>query len=131
MARLLGKQTGATIVEVHGPQAGRNYFADGITTTLVAPVVHIQVFGSGSVQLEQNLSHIHVGERASNIGGQGPINTEMFADPATWAPVGVAVAETDGIQARTLTVGNPDPTFVRLIVVTPGDGWVHFEQRWD
>ena len=131
MARLSGKAAGSTVVEIHGPHAGRNYFADGVFAAAKTPTLHVEVKGTGVVRVEENPSHIHVSERASNIGGQGPINTEKFADPTTWAVIGANINEAAGAQSRTLTVGNPDPTFVRVTVVTPGDGWVHVEARWD
>ncbi len=131
MARLSGKNVGATVVEMFGPQAGRNYFADGVAATSVSPTLHVQVHGTGAVQVQENLSHVHVGERASNIGSQGPINTEKYADPTGWAPVGAVINAASGAQSRTLTIGTTDPTFVRVMVINAGGGWVHVETRWN
>ena len=144
MAKLLGKKVDDIVVEVFGPQNSRNYMADGTFSTLVTPEVAIQVFGSGSVQLQENVEHIIVGERASNIGGQGAINTETAAAPdippipvpptpavINWNPVGAVITQASGLQTRLVTVGNPDPTFLRLIVIATGDGWVHFETKWN
>ena len=135
MARLLGKQVGATVVEIHGPQAGRNYLMDGTFAVAVTPEVEIQVFGAGQVQLQENLNHISVGERASNIGGQGAINTEEAANPVLgvggWQTVGAVIDETSGAQTRTVQIGNPDSTYLRLVVTVAGDGWVHFGTKWN
>lgn len=130
MAGLLGKQVGATLVEIHGPQNGVNYFADGTASVLVTPEVEIQVFGSGTVQFEENTSHILVGERASNIGGQQAYNTEKYADPAGWTPVGAVINSSSGLVTRAVTVGNPDPTWLRLRITVAGTGWVHLATKW-
>lgn len=118
-------------MQIHGPQNGRNYFADGTYSVLVTPEVEIQVKGSGEVQLEENLSHIIVGERTTNQSNMGAINTQAEADPATWATVGAVIGQGDGLVTRAVTVGNPDQTWLRIVVTTEGRGWVYFKAKWD
>lgn len=139
MARLNGLIANNTVVEIRGPQTGRNYFTDGTHSVSITPEIEVQVHGTGVVKVQTNISHILVGERASNIGSQGAINTEKEADPTTWldlAFVGAAadpnIDAADGLQVNTgaLPIGNPDPTFIRIIVVTPGTGWVHLKTKW-
>ena len=139
MARLEGLQINDVVVEIRGPQEGRNYFADGTFSVAVTPEVEVQVFGSAVVKVQTNVNHIYVGERASNIGSQGAINTEKAADPATWVDLAFAGAAadpnidaSDGLQVNTaaLPIGNPNPTFIRIVVVTPGSGWVHLKSKW-
>lgn len=143
MARLLGKQVGATVVETFGPLAGKSFFSDGTYSAIVGPTVQIQVFGSGTVEFQQNVFHIFVGERASNIGGQGAINLDIIAAPdipaiivpptppvINWSPVGAVINQASGLQTRSVAIGGPDPTFLRMIVTVAGTGWVHFETKW-
>lgn len=131
MAKLLGLSAGNTVVEFHGPQAGRNYFADGTYSVLVAPEVEIQVFGGGSVQFEENSAHIVIGERGTNQSNMGAINTQAEADPASWSAVGGAIDQSSGLVARAVTVGNPDRTWLRVTVVSEGKGWVHIDSKWN
>lgn len=140
MARLLGKQIGATVVEVLGPREGRNRFSDGTFSVAVTPTVEVQVFGSGVVRVETNDQSIIVGERASNIGSQKAINTEEIADPGNWSPLAFAAAaadplidQDDGLVPSTgaIPIGTTGPTYIRVVVTTPGDGWVHFATKWN
>lgn len=130
MAKLLGKKVSDPVVEIFGPQQGRNHFS-----IAVAPTVEIQVFGAGEVQLQENLEHVLVGERASNIGSQGAINTEVYANPVVgaggWLAVGAVIDSGDGLVVRSPTVGTTDPTFLRLVVTVAGGGWVHMTSKWN
>lgn len=143
MSRLLGKNVGDTVVEVFGPFAGKSFFSDGTYSVIVAPTVQIQVFGSGTVEFQENVFHTFVGERASNIGGQSAINLDIIAAPdipagivppsppvINWVPVGAVINQASGLQTRSVAIGGPDPTFLRLIVTVAGTGRVHFETKW-
>ena len=126
MARLEGKNVNDVVVEMLAPLTGRNYFA------AAAPQVEIQIVGTGAVKLQENPDSILVGERASNIGSQGPINRERIPDPAGWVDVvgGAVSAGTSPISpavvARTIDQG-----YLRVVVTTAGTGEVTVITKWN
>ncbi len=125
MAKLLGKNVGDVVVEMLGPLTDRNYHA------AAAPEVEIKVVGSGAVQLQQNPDSILVGERASNIGGQGTINEERIPDPAGWANVGVPLTEASGATSQAVAPRTVDQGYLRVIVTTAGTGNVTTVTKWN
>jgi len=124
MARLLGKKVGDVVTEYLGPIVGRNYYSDGVHSVLVAPTVHIQLFGdtTWALTLEENDQFVFRGERASNYGSQAAINLEKIPDPTNWAAVGAAITGGTIVTRAPTVLGNPDPVYLRLVVTTVGTG---------
>ena len=124
MVKLADKPTGTMIVEILGPVTDRNYFSGGPTQ------VRIQVFGVGSVTLQENTDIIFKGE---NPTSSPPKHVKRHPDSATWANVGAGSTDIDassGIITATLTPGT-DLNWVRLIIgATPGDGKAVMATEW-
>jgi len=124
MARLETLKAGDTIIEMLGAQTDRNYFSGG-------PVeLHVQLFGSGSVQYQINNAFIFRGERAGSISGQVPINTEKVADPTNWTNVGAVITAASGLTVIPLSA-LVEPNFIRAIVTVAGDGYLSTATHWD
>lgn len=123
MAKLIGKAVGNTLVEFLGPIEGRNYNVAGLATANPA-TLELQVFGSGSIQVQESQTFIFKGNDGNNV-----FTTEMEADPASWANLGAAIAATDGLVTRTLT---DDLKFsaIRIIVAVAGTGRYVCQSIW-
>lgn len=125
MARLLGKIAGDVVVEFLGVHQGRNYFA-----TSHAPSIEVQLFGNGSVQAQNNPDFIFQGERNSGYSQQLPINMTKVAKPTSWVNLGAAITSASGIVTLVPPV-ETEISFIRFIVVTPGDGYFTIATHWD
>lgn len=101
---LAGRQDDDILIEIHGPQIGRNHFP---ALGAGAPEVRIQLFGADpatTVILEECTTLEMVGTNNSNAIGSAPVRggkLEFSRDPGDWAAVGAAVAVADGLVVRT------------------------------
>jgi len=140
--QLAGKPAGTILIQLLGPIDDRNYFG------AAAPVVHVQVFGTGSVRVEENDEFQIRGDNSLSIGGETdpglftggnvPVRNKMRKSPrgtafegsGAWAFVGAAIAATATPVTRVLT---PLPTFnyIQLVIAVAGTGSVAFVTDWN
>lgn len=118
MAKLSGLAAGDVITEIIGPINSRNHFDASIT-----PQVIVKVVGTGSVQVQETQTFDITGLP----GDQNPFSKQKT--PENFANVGAAINEASGQVTRTITA---DDTYsaIRLVVASPGDGYVTMETRW-
>ena len=116
--------SGTEILVQLGPVTDRNFFSGGTAQ------VRIQVFGSGSVTLQENDTIIFRGE---NPASSPPKHIKRHPDSFAWAAVGAPSTDidaTDGIVVAALTPST-DQNWIRLIVgATPGGGRVVMATEW-
>ena len=124
MAKLIGKSIGDVITEYYGPVDGRNYNTAGDATP-VAPAIDIQVFGTGSVQVQQNNTRIN-----KPNAGPNQFTYDSVGDPTTWVALGAVVNVSSGIVTVVPTV---DSVFssIRVVLVTTGEGRVIVQSIWN
>ena len=124
MVDLANRPSGSEIMAHLGPVTDRNYFSGGPTQ------VRIQVFGSGSVTLQDNATIIFRGENPSS---SPPKHIKRHPDSTAWVVVGAGSTNIDassGIVIATLTPGT-DLNWIRLIIgSTPGNGRVVMATEW-
>ena len=113
--KFLGKRAGDVLVEVLGPIPGRNYNMNGAATP-PAPSVTVQVFGAGTVQVQQTQTSVFAG----SLGSPNTHYYDSIPDDNTWADSGTPVAAASGPTDVSLTPG--DYSAYRIVVVDPGDG---------
>jgi hypothetical protein len=124
MAKLLGKIVGQSLVEFLGPITGRNYNVSGAAAP-VAPRIIIQVFGTGSVQMQQNGSSIIIGNDGGNV-----FTSDTEAAPTTWVALGGVISQASG-QVVVNPAVNPNWGAIRAIVAVVGEGRVVVETDWN
>ncbi len=125
MARIERLKVGDTVVEMLGPHTDRNYFSGH------QPELHVQMFGSGSVQYQVNQLWMFRGERSNSPSGQVPINMERVPDPAGWTTdIGGVISAGIPLIPIALTAYT-EINFIRAIVVTTGDGYLATATHWD
>jgi hypothetical protein len=129
--QLAGKPAGTILIQLLGPIDDRNYFG------AAAPVVHVQVFGTGSVRVEENDEFQIRGDNSLSIGSVPVINKmrksprgTAFEGSGAWAFIGAAIPATAAPVTRILT---PLPTFnyIQLVVAVAGTGSVAFVTDWN
>ena len=122
MAKLIGRKVGEQIVEFLGPINERNYNTnEGVA---VPPSITVQVFGAGSVQLQQTQTPIIKGNAGLNA-----FTFDRIADPTTWANLGAPVTDAGGPVTVVPTVDNVFCA-IRAIVVTVGNGKSLIQAEW-
>jgi hypothetical protein len=124
MAKLIGRTVGDVITEYYGPVDGRNYNMSGDATP-VAPTIDIQVFGTGSVQLQQTNTRVY-----RPNAGPNTFTVDRVGDDATWVNLGGVVDVSSGIVTVTPTVGNIFSS-IRVVLVTIGNGNAIIQSIWN
>ena len=128
MARLERLVAGDKVFEILGPHTDRNYFSSHL------PELHVQMFGTGTVQYQINEEYMFRGERAANLSGQVPINHEQIPDPGladvNWVNVGAPITAASGLTVIVLAAF-PEINFIRAIVTVKGDGYLTTATHWD
>lgn len=121
MAKLVGKSVGDKITEFFGPITGKNYNTSGEATP-ASPSVFIQVFGTGSVQVQQTQSFFM---KANN--GTNPYTWER--EGTSWTNLGTPISSANGLVELTPTA---DTNFaaIRVIVSGTGEGTVVIQADW-
>jgi len=124
MAKFIMKSVGDVLVEYYGPITGRNYNTAG-SASPVAPAIEVQVFGTGSVQVQQTQTRIN----KSNTGPH-QYTYDSIGDPTTWVNLGATIDNTSGIVSLAPTV---DPKFssIRVILASTGEGTVTVQSIWN
>jgi len=126
MTKFIGKKAGDVLVEYYGPIDGRNYNTAGDATP-VAPAIDVQVFGTGSVQVQQNNVRFNQGN-----AGLNQFTYDSIGDLTSWVNLGPVIDSTSGIVTVVPTV---DPKFssirVNLVTTGTGDGKVIVQSIWN
>ena len=124
MAKLNGLRIGDKITEFYGPVTGRNYNTAGAAAP-GAPSIIVQVFGEGSVQLEQTNTSYLKGNSGGNV-----FTHDREADPTTWAALGGVIDQTSGQVILTPTI---DASFsaIRATLAGVGAGRVVIQSIWN
>jgi len=124
MAKLIQKSVGDVLIEYYGPVTGRNYNTSG-SASPVAPAIEVQVFGTGSVQVQQNNTRIN-----KPNAGRHQFTYDSVGDPTAWTNLGPVINVSSGIVSVSPTV---DPKFssIRVILAGTGDGTVTVQSIWN
>ena len=120
MSKLIGKAVGDLLAEYIGPIEERNFNINGGSP---APTITVQLFGTGSVLIEETQRSIIQANAGTNA-----FTYETRPNQATWTAVATVVG---GAAAITLPV-TFDATFasIRATVAAVGDGKLVIQSNW-
>lgn len=127
--RLLGKPADAVLWEIVGPQENRNHFFP-----LVVPELEIWLNADAgvTVRVYKNVTPlVRTGQ-----GGPYPINMAegVQPNPDSWVANGANIvqgaAPNPVIRGSLLAGTATDPSWIRLVLVVPGDGYVKMVTKW-
>lgn len=120
MSKLIGKVVGDLLVEYIGPIEERNFNINGGSPT---PTITVQLFGTGSVLIEETQTPIIQANAGTNA-----FTYETRPDQTTWAVVTTVVGNTPAITVPVTS----DATFaaIRATVAAVGDGKLVIQSNW-
>ena len=126
--RLLGKPAGAILWEIVGPQENRNHFFPAVVPELE---IWLNADVGVTVQVYKNVTPL-VKTGYSSF----PINIAEGVQPAPdgWNTNGAAIvqgaAPNPVVRTGLLAATSTDPSWIRVVLVVPGDGYIKMVTKW-
>ena len=129
--RLLGKPANFIIWEYMGPTDGRNRWSDGTNAVVITPSVDIWLNAAAptAVRVFTNIVPL-----VRTGHGSYPVNMAEGEqpNPDSWVALGAAIVG-GGVMPVNRVVpvqANGAPTWIRLVLTVPGDGYVKMVSKW-
>ena len=152
--RLLGKPAGAILWEIVGPQNNRNHFHPvpapsvdiWLTAEAATPPVAVEVYYNDTPIVRTGSNYgpvttpvhdkLQPGGPTETASSPNPINIAegQQPDPSAWGiALATITAPAAGGRLGPVTVAIvplDTPTWIRLVLKDPGDGWVKMVTKW-